>query len=78
MSIWSIQSNQFIQSINYIQSILSIYYILLFNIFSLSSLFNLFSLFNLLEDTARYVGILLAPTEGFGCFGPFLAIFGVQ
>ena len=49
----------------------------------------------ILEDTARYAGLLLAPAEGFGlrprlflpfgqkksllcCFGPFLAIFGVQ
>ena len=32
-----------------------------------------------LEDTARYAGLLLAPAEGFlCCFGPFLAIFGVQ
>ena len=49
--------------------------------------------YTLLEDTARYAGLLLAPAEGFGrgfflafwqkkgllcCFGPFLAIFGVQ
>ena len=49
----------------------------------------------ILEGTARYAGLLLAPAEGFGlrprlllpfgqkksllcCFGPFLAIFGVQ
>ena len=46
-----------------------------------------------LEDTARYVSLLLAPAEGFGrgffslrakkesllcCFGPLLAIFGAQ
>ena len=53
------------------------------------------SLLDILEDTARYAGLLLAPAEGFGlrprlflplgqkksllcCFGPFLAIFGVQ
>ena len=50
---------------------------------------------HILEGTARYAGLLLAPAEGFGvrprlflpfgqkksllcCFGPFLAIFGVQ
>ena len=33
----------------------------------------------LLEDTARYAGLLLALTEGLlCCFGPFFAIFGVQ
>ena len=43
----------------------------------------------ILEDTARYAGLLLASAEGFGrgrgkkesllcCFGPFLAIFGAQ
>ena len=39
-----------------------------------------FGLLILLEDTARNAGLLLAPAEGFGrgCFGQFLAIFGVQ
>ena len=39
----------------------------------------------LLEGMARYAGLLQAPVAGFGqkkrllcCFGPFLAIFGVQ
>ena len=41
------------------------------------------SLKELLEDTARYAGLLLAPAEGFGLrlimlFGQFYAIFGVQ
>ena len=53
------------------------------------------SMRRVLEGTARYAGLLLAPAEGFGlrprlflpfgqkmsllcCFGPFLAIFGVQ
>ena len=46
-----------------------------------------FHLLILLEDTARYAGLLLAPAEGFGLFLPFaqksayyvvLALFGVQ
>ena len=56
---------------------------------------DMFAILLLLEGTARYAGLLLAPAEGFGlrprlfwpfgqkksllcCFGPFLAIFGVQ